>query len=796
MSQIIKRFLKISLIAALVPMTLFAAQQPNPRNANTNRNQSVSPDTISDAAIRRSATSVIARSAKNNMRQARSVVVARPGANMTRGANIRAVRTAVSGGTKSRSAAKTTMVRSGVSQKVGGTATLSRAAQSRATAVFNDISKIGGGYMGCRDAYATCMDQFCANASDTYRRCFCSDKFKDYRDMSDRLDTVLQMLVEFQDNNLNAVDKTAAEVDAMYSASAGEAAIKRDTSASQQLLNSIGDVLSGKSAATTKNNLNSLGVLDLGGFGIDDTDVWGGSSSVFNTQSGVDLTKLEGKTLYDNAAKQCADITRESCGGDTMFNLAKSAYSIMITQDCNAYEKNMNAKKASVQDTVRKAETMLRDARLEEYRAHNSADVNDCLGRVESAMRQSTACGENYEKCMDYTGQYINQSTGEPIYSQALFGLNSLIVLNGASDVLGANPDFNKWLDGKRMFATTALDSCRNIADTVWTEFKRVALIQIAQAQDEKIESVKSECVDIIKDCYDTNTGALNNLAGETGSSVRSIAVGTTRDFCKDKVFACAALYGDVDGCKYDDKTKKLENNNGKKCGLQSLLAFVDTVDAVKMSKGCEESLREYAQELCKSADSAHKWPWGCRLRLKGESYDDTTDNTLFKILRNRAENFCNADNIESFADNNEKIGDILNQQVAVENIVQEISEALDGMFAEECENVDGIWLATENAIAKEFSQSIVQSGAKNMNAFVANVFGGNKSYANNSEGWGICAENTAMTQCLAQSGDKKTNATWDQRTLTCTFSEQWYNDRCASIGGYYTGTLCYVPKE
>ena len=35
------------------------------------------------------------------------------------------------------------------------------------------------------------------------------------------------------------------------------------------------------------------------------------------------------------------------------------------------------------------------------------------------------------------------------------------------------------------MFATSALDTCRDIADVVWTEFKRSALIEIAQAQDE-----------------------------------------------------------------------------------------------------------------------------------------------------------------------------------------------------------------------------------------------------------------------------------------------------------------------
>ena len=145
----------------------------------------------------------------------------------------------------------------------------SRASSARATAVFSDISKIGGGYADCRDAYATCMDQFCASANDTYRRCYCSDRFIDFRDTTNALDTASTMLADFQNTNLDAVDKTAAEVNAMYTASEGEAAIKRDTSASQKLLDSITDILSGKKSSYKKSsyakNSGSNGVLDVSG---------------------------------------------------------------------------------------------------------------------------------------------------------------------------------------------------------------------------------------------------------------------------------------------------------------------------------------------------------------------------------------------------------------------------------------------------------------------------------------------------------------------------------------------------
>ena len=652
MLGLIKNILKMSAVAIVVPGIAFGAQQANPRGAvNNARNVTRSADSESNAAVRRSATSVIARSTVLDKRQSRPVVTARPAT--VRSAAVRSARPVVKGTNVARTASNPSVVRSGTKVKTGN-ANVSRAGTARATAVFNDVSKIGGGYSECRDSYATCMDQMCANANDTYRRCFCSDRFIEFRDLSDRLDEALKLLAEFQNVNLDAVNKTAAEVDAMYSATEGEAAIKRDTSASQKLLDSISEVLSTKSKKTysskkvSKANTSSLGVLDLSSFSTTASDPFGDSSSAFNnslasaftsggSSSYTDISSLEGSDLYEGAMNQCSQITRESCGGDAMFNLARSAYSILITQDCNAYEKNITAKKTSVEDTVRKAEKYLREARLEEYRAHNSADVNECLTDVDNAIRQPLACGSNYERCLDYSGLYINPSTGEPVYSQALFGLNNLIKLNGGADVLGANPDFNTFLEEKKVFAKSALDSCRGIADTVWEEYKRMALIQIAQAQDEKIEQVKASCVTTIKECYDTQTGAMNSLAEDVSATAgKAISAIAARDACKQKVFACAALYGDIDGCTYDDSTKKISTVAGKKCGMQSLLALVDTVDTVRFEKGCEEALREYAQETCAPATGdEHAYPWGCVRMSRAD---------LESMLTKRAEIVCASD--------------------------------------------------------------------------------------------------------------------------------------------------------
>ncbi|MBO4672462.1 MAG: hypothetical protein J5608_02300 [Alphaproteobacteria bacterium] len=485
---------------------------------------------------------------------------------------------------------------------------------ARATAVFSDISKMGEGYTRCRESYNTCMDQFCAGMNETYRRCYCSDNFRNLRDKEDAMDAATTMLAKFEDNNLNAVSLSADEVNAMYSATAGESAIKKDTSGAAALLDEIGDLLSGKKKAS------QTGMMSLTGLSIDFSsdlgDIWGGSGadSLFSTSS-ADLSRMEGVELYNNAHNQCLQMVGASCDNTAVKTMVKSAYGVLITQDCNAYQKNLDAKTEKVKQTVRQAEKMLREARLDEYRAHNSADVNECMDKVEKALLAPTACGANYEKCMDYTGIYINATTGDPIYSERLFGLIDIINLNGkTADVLAQNKEFDRFLDSKRMFASSALDTCRTIADTVWTEFKRNALIKISQAQDEKIEEVKMSCVSTMKECYDTQSDALKSFDDTTAQTSGALAARASRDLCSDKVLACAALYAKEgsERCKLDSKGKV---SNAPTCGLKSLLAFVDNVDDTRIAEGCSTAVDSYLKELCTPSSGDKGYPWNCRLK-------------------------------------------------------------------------------------------------------------------------------------------------------------------------------------
>ncbi len=761
------------------------------RRATSPRSGATSGDDVRGRATSRAAMSTtVARSAAAAKSRAATVSGVAP----THIARSGVAAVARSGASSARSATNAT---SGVA----------RAGVARATAVFNDVSKIGSGYAQCREAYATCMDQFCANANDTYRRCICSSRYSEFRDTEAALDQAKNMLVQFENNNLNAVNMTAAEVNAMYSASEGESAIKRDTSAAAQMLEEIGDLLSGKTKATPTPGTNSgsgtsLGILDTGSLGGDLDDIWaGGGNSIFDSGTSADseLSTLEGVALYSRSNNQCLEVMSDSCASDAVLNMARSSYSIMITQDCNIYQKKIDSQREAVMQTVRTAEKYLREARLEEYRSHNSADVNECITKVRDAMLADVACGPNYNRCLDYTGVYINQTTGEPIYTQRLFQLQDLIVLDGQNgDVLAQNTDFSNFLESRRMFAETALDSCRDISGIVWNEFKRSALIEIAQAQDDKIEEVKMSCVNTIKECYDTQSGGLKNMDTNTAKVSGALSAYAARSMCVEEVSACASLYGDTDGCEFDGNGKLTtgNNNNGKRCGLTELLAFVDTVDEVRVAEGCEVAIDTYLKDLCTPETGDQGYPWKCRKKIPG----DIEGNSM-----NAASTASVADNVRDYAmqrcdDPANPAGTFGNMPMetrsTVRRAIQDLQEQMDAQLMEECEKLDGYWVSTDDPAYDE--------NIPLLNAFYNNVYGGDEAnYINKETAWGKCVENTTMMRCLAynspssDSDDTSGNvATYDLAKDECTFVEEWYQQKCEQIGGYYEASVCYVAKD
>ena len=819
-SSFYKRVFVFTTFLCACVSSAFAEQAPNPRGSGVAAETSVAADSIGVTA-RSTTTNRVVRNSGNVVSGvssgrfsttgvSRSATAARPSTTVSRSAampssgssNVVTGRSGtvvqtVSSGLPTTSARSATVSRSATANVVNGASRspastaraaatnsvvgLSRgAATARATAVFSDVSAIGSGYAKCREAYATCMDQFCANANDTYRRCVCSAKYDEFRNTESAIDEALNLLAQFEDNNLAAVELSAEEVNAMYSATEGEMAIKRDTSAAASMLAEINDLLAGrKSVETTDLSSSSLGLLNID-FTSDLDDIWGGTgTSIFDSSTGVDLSSLTGEDLYTQASKQCLEIVADSCENDAVLTMARSAYGIMVTQDCNLYEKNINAQKESLEQTVRTAEKYLREARLSEYQSHNSADVNECISNVRSAILSDAACGPNYERCLDYTGAYINQNTGDPIYSPRLFQLADLITLPGVTstssageDVLGANASFNTFLDSRRMFAESVLDSCRDMADIVWEEFKRQALIEIAQAQDEKIEEVKMSCVSTMAECYDTQTGALQDFDNTTSQYTGALSATAARAMCRDQVIACASLYGNTENCEFDGNGRLVSGNATgaaaeQMCGLTALLSFVDTVDTVRIGEGCETAINNYLRDLCTPTSGTKEYPWNCVT---------LTEDALNTNLENFVRQNCAAggEDISSFS-------------VQMAKAKEDFYENMDYILMDTCESLNGYWIGSGSESTNLYSSRT--AGAQKLLSFYRDVYGGNDNTS-----WGTCYENTTMVQCLRlnKTGEEPV-ASYDATTDECVFTDEWYKEKCDVMGGYFSGDICYA---
>ena len=629
---------------------------------------------------------------------------------------------------------------------------------ARATAIFTNVGALGSDYSQCREAYFSCMDQFCGLKSDTYRRCLCSNKFKTYKDRESAYTQAKQLIIQFNDNNLNAVDKSAAEVGAMYSATSGEAALKTDASASAQMLTQITDLLSGKVKATEEKKEILPITLDLD-FSSTTADIWGNTTEpggVFGnnsrTSSSTNIDELEGAELYNAVNQQCLDAVSACNTNQATKNMIQSAYSVLISQDCSTYEKSLDGQKSAIETTLRQANVALMDARLDEFRTHNSASVNDCISKVRQSMLNEYACGPNWIHCLDFSGLYINTTTGEPIYTPQLFKLADSINLNNLND--SDNQTFMDNLDKMRNRATEALDTCRDEADNVWDAFKQQALIEISQAQDDKINDVKDNCVDIMTQCYDKQAGALNafgqvQATEEQSASVSgissSLGLRAASAMCTDQVLACAALYGDPDGCSIDNNGR-VSDASGKKCGLQALLAFVSTVDTTKVEMACKQDLQTYITGLCtpqggasNTTITATSLPCidsdgnGACSDVEKEAYaeqiaaqdEQTRRNSfpyaclnyplggagsIYEMLAKRAALSCidPAATVKSFD---------LNTRQAINDIMRDMRDKMGLILKTECsKNNNGIWISDMNvsespiSVITEFANGVYQS--------------------------------------------------------------------------------------
>jgi len=589
---------------------------------------------------------------------------------------------------------------------------------SRAATVTeqDSVAAFGPEYTACHDAYFSCMDQFCASLDDTYRRCICSSRLNEIKQKQSALTESSDSLAGFHDLNLSVVNKTAAEVGAMTSATIGEqiAASARDTSDSAQQLSAIGDVLSKKRSES----LSTSGMLDAGG---DIKSIW----TTTDLANGANIANLTGETLFNAVNAQCSKIVSDQCP-ESILNMVISAYGMYIENDCTTLATDLSKKKNSANSAIRETGRELGVARLENYDAHNSLSINDCVASVRNDITANTACGPDFVHCLDVTGLYLNIDTGAPIYSKNFFNLANQIsltgnILNNQTNHMAVNA-----LNSKKVFAKNSLDKCRDKSGDVWDEFMRQAIIEIHQKQQEKIRDVKTECLGVVNQCYDTQTNQLKDFSNVDEKSLLGLQLETVEDFCREKLDTCSNLYG------------------GGPNGLAELVNNMHNIVDQKIEAECQKSLQEFGTKLCtvQSIDTTHSYPYACRTYAPGDqtyaiqkSCNSSSNasgcgdyiGSLYQTFVNYAMQVCVRPSEYETMVTNWSIPTLVLQDINI--VMDKMRISMGQELARECERFDGTWVTnpyTDTSI-KLREQFYSATGANNQ--------------------WGYCKEPTNKTK-------------------------------------------------
>lgn len=568
--------------------------------------------------------------------------------------------------TVTRTAVKRVSARTATTKNATARTAVNNTRVSRATKDTQLATKtFSTNYTECRDAYFTCMDQFCANQNDTYRRCVCSSRLQKIQEKEGLISQTSASLQDFHMYNIDAIPKTAEEVMAMQSATDGEKSIKQDKSNSATTLKNIKEVLNN----TQQKSLSTQGTLDIAG---DIKEIWKTTDLIH----GNDIATLSGEALYNAVNAQCYEMVSSQCMASDL-KMVASAYGMYIENDCEALATSINNSTTSANASIRKTRHEMQDARLENYNAHNALSINECVVKIKEDITADTACGQKYVHCLDLTGKYLNIDTGEPIYSPSFYEFENQISLSG--DVLknSKNKAYVNMLNNKRKFAKQTLDSCRDVADDAWDEFLRQSLVEISQEQRQRIQTVKHDCLQVVNQCYLDKAESLQEFADGISEISTRYAIELSEAMCTEKLSTCSNLYGG---------------------GSQGLALLVDTMSEITdttITQECPVLLDKYVKQLCAVPvnDSTHSYPYGCRAYAPGEAYYATTP-------------YCNKPDSPAVFTPSDIIGDIINPYALCPVVGQQIGGKTVIKIYTKCKK--GFFLCDENGEYTDTASSAV----------------------------------------------------------------------------------------
>ena len=210
----------------------------------------------------------------------------------------------------------------------------------------------------CREAYRTCMDEFCLLSESEGERCACSDNINKSK----------SLIKEIQD--------IQAEADKLYT----EGVEREQLGAKVRLV--FGESESAKRASRAS--------------GLSFSQWLNSSDDSFNDGLGADEDIGDG--LYSMAAQYCAD-TLKSCGDKA--EMEEMLYARQIVANCKSFESYLAEQKINANANKRTAEAAVRKARLEMLDTTNRYNRGECLLAYKACIADKGGCGSNFENCLD-----------------------------------------------------------------------------------------------------------------------------------------------------------------------------------------------------------------------------------------------------------------------------------------------------------------------------------------------------------------------------------------------------------
>lgn len=461
-----------------------------------------------------------------------------------------------------------------------GGASVARAAAAIQTSVKSSSASASSSYDTCKESLSACMDEFCANADSSLRRCYCSSKVAEFQKAYSAIDESKNKLVEFN-NNLEKVSLTADEAEYITKATEGELAqTTTDNSTAKELLNSINDLIEGKT--NSNSSIDLFAGLDTSS--IFDLDYL--NSSAYDTA----VDTLTGTDLLNETYGLCKTLVADTCS-DSELKIALKSYETMISSDCLTVEKDIKTKQLQVKQTTIQANKLLGDTRLSDYKKRNSSDFATCLQNVTNAFTADAVCGENMIKCVDITGKYINASTGDVIFSENFNEIKDLIATvdnKNIKNLYSINKNYNKYLENKKQYATRALSSCEKIADDVWGEFKNNFILTAQQTIDNKYAELKSTCLQAVSECYVDQEKAFSAFDSNVQILFNQNTASAIELICEETTTMCNNIYN---FSKSEGDTKvSLEN-------------MISDIINTKVTDGCIKAFTQCLQTNCNGSD-------------------------------------------------------------------------------------------------------------------------------------------------------------------------------------------------